>query len=121
MQRWSSRVAMRFRRKSSASSRFDAWWPEGIPRPFDAAQGRLRARSSASIHEFVWTRVADLFIRPALLQHALKVRLDDPLVAHLESREELEDGLARALDEAAGLSMGDRAVTADHVQRELDD
>src|SRR5687768_5934792 len=135
---WSSRVARRFRRTSSASWRFAEWWIRFLPwrsrtrcrhsclRVIMENAGKrrqecLRHVQASSVDQFVGTGVTDLFVRPALLQHALKVRLDDALVTHLETGEELEDGLARALDEAARLTMGDRAITADQIQRELDD
>ena len=65
--------------------------------------------------------VAELFFRPALLQHAAEARLHDALVAHFESGEQLQDRFARAIDEATGLAMRDRAVAADEIERELHD
>src|ERR1041385_4373801 len=61
------------------------------------------------------------FVRPALREDALEVRRDDALVAQLETRVEVEDRLARALDQATGLAMRDGEVGADEVQRQLDD
>src|ERR1043165_1698912 len=62
-----------------------------------------------SVHQFAGIREAELFVRPALLQDAIEVRLHDALVAIVESGEELDDRFARAIDEAARLAMRDRA------------
>src|SRR6185436_8259769 len=75
----------------------------------------------ALVHGLVRTRVAQLFDRPALLQHAHEMRLDRALVPIFESGKQLEDGLPRAFDEAARLAMRHRAIAADQVERELDD
>lgn len=79
------------------------------------------AGRAGSIDHFVQVGVAQLFFGPALLQHATETRLHDPLVAHFESGEELDNRFARAVDEASRLAMRNRSVTADEVQRELDD
>src|SRR4028118_347734 len=88
------------------------------------SRGARRFRGSSggrSVHELARVGDAELFIRPALLEHAVKVRLHDAAVTIFEAGEELEDGLARTIDEAARFMMRDGAITADQAQRELHD
>ena len=76
---------------------------------------------AALVDGLVWIRVVQLFFRPALAQHAIEVRAHDGFIAGVDAGEELEDGLARTIDEAACFAMRHRAVAADQVERQLDD
>src|SRR5579863_5341134 len=73
------------------------------------------------IDHVAFARIEHLRTGPALGDDPLEERPDEALVAVGELRVQLEDGFARALDQALRFAMRDREIAADEVLRKLDD